>query len=99
MATTPDVKHRPEAAERLRRERPFLARALPRALEPLTELALDLRWTWSHGADALWRAVQAEAWYADGNPWIILQDVPGERLEALAADRAVVAEVNRLAAE
>src|SRR5512144_2139001 len=99
MATALDVKHRQEPAERLRRARPFLARTLPRALEPLTDLALDLRWTWSHGADALWRAVQAEAWYAVGNPWLILQDVPAERLEALAADRAFVAEVNRLAAE
>jgi glycogen phosphorylase len=27
----------------------------------LAELALDLRWTWSHEADALWERVDAEA--------------------------------------
>jgi starch phosphorylase len=33
----------------------FLPRALPEGLGALTELALDLRWTWSHAGDALWR--------------------------------------------
>ena len=33
----------------------FLPRRLPDGLETLTELALDLRWTWSHASDALWR--------------------------------------------
>ena len=31
----------------------FLRRELPDALQVLTELALDLRWTWSHAGDAL----------------------------------------------
>jgi glycogen phosphorylase len=35
---------------------------LPAGLEVLAELALDLRWTWSHEADALWERVDAEAW-------------------------------------
>ena len=29
--------------------------------DALVELALDLRWTWSHEADALWQQVDAEA--------------------------------------
>ena len=33
----------------------FLMRPLPEGLEPLTDLVLDLRWTWSHAGDALWR--------------------------------------------
>ena len=63
----------------------------------LAELALDLRWTWSHVADALWERVDAEAWSRTRNPWIILQDIPAERLRALAADRLFVAELERLA--
>ena len=35
---------------------------LPAELAELADLALDLRWTWSHGADALWRRIDAETW-------------------------------------
>ena len=72
-------------------------RNLPAGLEGLGELALDLRWTWSHEADALWERVDAEAWNRTQNPWIILQDVSAERLRALAADASFVAELERLA--
>jgi len=47
------------------RARPFLPREVPKGLEPLTELALDLRWTWCHGCDALWREIDADAWEGD----------------------------------
>ena len=73
-------------------------RDLPAGLEALTELALDLRWTWSHEADALWEQIDAEAWNRTRNPWTILQDISHERLRALAADNAFVGEVERLAA-
>ena len=63
----------------------------------LAELALDLRWTWSHEADALWERVDAEAWSRTRNPWVILQDISAERLRALAADSSFVAELERLA--
>jgi glycogen phosphorylase len=62
----------------------------------LGELALDLRWTWSHEADALWQRVDAEAWRRTQNPWIILQDISAKRLEALAADSSFIAELERL---
>ena len=75
---------------------PALVRDLPPGLASLTELALDLRWTWSHEADALWEQVDAEAWNRTPNPWIILQEIPATRLNALAADGAFVAEVERL---
>ncbi|MGA8758129.1 MAG: alpha-glucan family phosphorylase [Stellaceae bacterium] len=73
-------------------------RDIPAGLEALTELALDLRWTWSHEADALWEQIDAEAWNRTRNPWTILQDISHERLRALAADDAFVGEVERLAA-
>ena len=69
----------------------------PAGLEALGKLALDLRWTWSHEADALWERVDAEAWSRTRNPWIILQDILAERLRALAADASFVAELDRLA--
>ncbi len=64
----------------------YLPRPLPPALEPLADLALDLRWSWNHQADALWQTVDPELWRATGNPWLMLETVSQHRLEALAAD-------------
>ena len=74
---------------------PFL-RALPEGLEALVELALDLRWTWSHGADKLWQEIEPAVWGRTGNPWLILQSVSQRRLEQLAQDAGFCAELARL---
>jgi starch phosphorylase len=74
-------------------------RPLPAPLAALAELALDLRWTWSHAADRLWKRLDEAGWGRTRNPWSILQDVPAERLAALATDPDFVAELGRLAAE
>ena len=76
----------------------LLARNLPPALAPLGELALDLRWTWSHGADDLWRQLDPEAWARSENPWILLQSIPQARLDEATADPSFVRELQRLAA-
>jgi hypothetical protein len=47
---------------------PVLVRDLPSGFAALTELALDLRRTWSHQADALWEQVDAEAWNRTPEP-------------------------------
>lgn len=65
----------------------YLPRPVPEALSGLVDLALDLRWSWNHSADALWRWVDAELWGATGDPWLILESVSQRRLEALAEDR------------
>jgi glycogen phosphorylase len=69
---------------------------LPRKLTALAELALDLRWTWSHAGDTLWHMVDADAWERTRNPWTMLQDVPRERLNALAADPVFMKELEAL---
>jgi starch phosphorylase len=33
----------------------------------LTELALDLRWTWNHPTDDVWRELDPELWEATQN--------------------------------
>jgi glycogen phosphorylase len=75
----------------------FPTRELPEPLRPLYDLALDLRWTWSHEADALWERIDAAAWERVQDPWVILSDIAEERLQALAADPAFVADLARLA--
>src|ERR1700757_4842567 len=61
-------------------------RELPPALSALRDLALDLRWTWSHEADALWAQADSELWQRTHNPWIILEDLSAARLDELAAN-------------
>jgi starch phosphorylase len=64
----------------------FIPRELPPALRPLTDLALDLRWTWSRRSNRLWRTIDPETWEATRNPWIILQNTPGPRFRELSRD-------------
>jgi starch phosphorylase len=62
----------------------------PPALAGLARLALDLRWTWSHAADALWERIDPEVWSLTRSPWLMLQLVPRARLEELARDATFV---------
>ena len=64
----------------------YLDRPLPEELEGLLDLALDLRWTWSHATDRFWQQLDPEAWEKTQNPYLILQNVSSSRLQAAAAD-------------
>ncbi len=74
----------------------LVRRRLPSALAELAELALDLRWTWSHAGDALWGGVDAGMWEDTRNPWLLLQTASVERLEKLAVDARFLDELQRL---
>ena len=54
----------------------------------LAELALDLRWSWNHAADAVWQELDPAHWQLTHNPWTLLQTVARERIEQLSADPA-----------
>src|SRR5208337_1471116 len=54
-------------------------------LAVLTELALNLDWSWSHSSDNLWRQIDPEMWELTHNPWVILQSVSSERLQAVSS--------------
>src|SRR5882762_9524870 len=56
--------------------------------DALTELALNLRWTWNHAADELWGRLDPELWELTQNPWVVLQTVSQEKLQAVSADPA-----------
>lgn len=73
----------------------YLTRELPSQLERLTELALDLRWSWSHASDMLWHTIDPELWEATGNPWLIMESTSRERLEELANDDGFRDELER----
>src|SRR5271157_1492010 len=54
-------------------------------LDSLTELALNLDWSWSHTADDLWRQLDPELWGLTHNPWVILQTVSPEKLQSVTS--------------
>jgi starch phosphorylase len=54
--------------------------------DSLAELALDMRWSWNHGADKIWRLLDAGLWELTQNPWIVLQTVARDQLERVLAD-------------
>ena len=55
-------------------------------IDELTELALNLHWSWNHASDELWERLDAEIWQSTQNPWVILQTVSKEKIEAALAD-------------
>lgn len=59
---------------------------LPDEISELFQLALDLRWSWNHVADDLWRYIDPDLWTLTQNPWLILQTVSRARLRDLARD-------------
>ena len=69
----------------------YLPRELPAALTELATLALDMRWSWHHGADQLWRSVDPDLWEATANPWLILESVSNQRLTELSTDKQFLA--------
>ncbi len=69
-----------------------------RASDALTQLALDLYWTWNHSADEVWKHLDAELWELTGNPWLILQAVSQRKLDELT-DSAFRSRVEDLLAE
>ena len=56
--------------------------------DSLAELALDLRWSWSHAADEVWRQLDPALWDLTYNPWAVLQTVSRRHLERVLADPA-----------
>ncbi len=67
--------------------------------DALTELALDLRWTWNHSADELWGRLDPDLWDLTQNPWVILQTVSRERLQIASADPAFKRRVDEILTE
>ena len=65
---------------------PLNLSAAPPGLADLTELALDLRWSWSHASDELWRRLDPTLWALTYHPNVVLQTVSRETLAKALAD-------------
>jgi starch phosphorylase len=55
-------------------------------LDSLAELALDLRWSWNHAEDEVWRQLDPDLWEVTHNPWIVLQTVSRDQFQKVMSD-------------
>ena len=54
--------------------------------DALAALALDMRWSWDHATDQIWRRLDPELWNLTHNPWVVLQTVSRDHIERMLAD-------------
>ena len=54
--------------------------------DSLAELALDMRSSWDHATDQIWRQLDSRLWEFTHNPWIVLQTVSREKLQHVLDD-------------
>ena len=59
-----------------------------REFDGLAELALDLRSSWNHATDHVWRQLDPVLWELTHNPWVVLQTVSREKLQRVLAEPA-----------
>jgi starch phosphorylase len=68
-------------------EEPLLS-ADVEGFDALAELALDMRSSWNHATDQIWRQLDPVLWEITHNPWAVLQTVSRETLRRDLADPA-----------
>ncbi len=56
--------------------------------DSLAELALDMRSSWNHATDQVWRQLDPVLWELTHNPWTVLQTVSRVKLQGVLADPA-----------
>ena len=54
--------------------------------DALSELALDLRWSWNHATDSIWKKIDPEMWATTQNPWVILRNASFDKIRDLFAE-------------
>jgi glycogen phosphorylase len=64
--------------------------------ESLARLALDIRWSWNHATDGIWRQLDPDLWGHTHNPWIVLQTTSRKRIQAAFADPGFQKSVDEL---
>jgi starch phosphorylase len=64
----------------------------------LAEAALDMRSSWNHAGDRLWRELDPVLWELTHNPWVVLQAVSRVKLQNALSDSAFRQDVDDLVA-
>ena len=71
----------------------------PNNLDHLSELALNLRNSWSHATHSIWSAIDPELWELTHNPWVVLQTTAHSKLEELSRDSQFAQQIRSLVEE
>ena len=71
----------------------------PEGIGYLEELAFDLRNTWEHGTDDIWRRLEPELWAATHNPRVVMQTVARTRLREALAEPEFLERLTRVVVE
>ena len=64
--------------------------------DSLAELALDMRSSWNHASDQIWRHLDPVLWELTHNPWVVLQTASREKLQRVLAGAAFRKNVDEL---
>jgi starch phosphorylase len=64
--------------------------------DSLAELALNLRWSWNHATDLVWRELDPKLWELTHNPWVVLQTASRDQIERVLANPVFRKNVNDL---
>ncbi len=62
----------------------------------LVELALDMRWSWNHATDEVWRQLDPVLWDQTHHPCDVLQTVSREKIRSVLADPAFRKKIDAL---
>ena len=54
--------------------------------DSLAKLALDMRWSWNHSTDEVWRQLDPVLWELTHHPWDVLQTVSRKKIKDVLAD-------------
>jgi glycogen phosphorylase len=65
----------------------FLPTDIP-GVDSLAKLALDMRWSWNHATDEVWRKLDPALWEITHNPWVVLQTVSRDQIKQALGDTA-----------
>ncbi len=64
--------------------------------DSLAELALNMRSSWNHATDGVWRQLDPDLWELTHNPWVVLQTASRDRIRSVLADPVFRGKVDEL---
>ncbi|MFZ4635433.1 MAG: DUF3417 domain-containing protein, partial [Saprospiraceae bacterium] len=80
-----------------RLKRIYIEPKLPVELEPLTDLAYNLWWSWQHEAIEMFRSIDPEKFVSvNYNPVALLDELSIEKAHALIQDKVFIERMNRV---
>ncbi len=64
--------------------------------DSLSDFALDMRCSWNHSADEIWRQFEPDLWDSTHNPWVVLQTVSKDKFKKIMSDPVFRKKVDEL---